>query len=174
MTVEQDFLNMSSKLFQYYKNLADQSFENLNEEDIHFRPNDISNNISIIVKHISGNMLSRYTDFLTTDGEKEWRERDAEFSDTFLSKKEMIASWEKGWNCLNSTLSSLQSEDMERIVFIRKEPHTVLDAITRQIAHYAYHIGQIVYVAKAIQGNKWKYLSILPNQSKCYEGNFLK
>jgi len=174
MTVSKDFLNMATKMFRYYKMLSDKSIARLEDAEIHFRPNAVSNNISIIVKHMSGNMLSRFTDFLTTDGEKEWRERDAEFEDTYTSKEELMAAWEKGWNCLFATMDALSENDLEKTVLIREEPHTVLDALTRQVAHYAYHAGQIVYIAKMIKNTDWEYLSIPPGKSKGFEGNFLK
>lgn len=163
-----NFLDISTKMFRYYKGLADKSMAILNDEEIHWRPNETSNNIAILVRHMSGNMLSRFTDFLTTDGEKEWRNRDAEFTDSYTSKEEMLSAWEQGWDCLLATLESLQPEHMTEIVYIRNEGHTVLEAITRQVAHYAYHCGQIVYLAKMIRDREWQALSIAKGQSAAY------
>lgn len=169
-----NYLSITTKLLHSYKTLADKAMQDLNEKDVHYRPNEISNSISILVKHLAGNMLSRFTDFLSSDGEKEWRERDAEFEDSFTSKEEMLAAWEKGWSCLFATLSALKPEDLNKTVYIRKEAHTVLDAISRQLAHYALHVGQMVYLAKIIQGVQWKYLSIPPGKSSEAKGEFLK
>jgi len=168
MNASENFLAISSKMFGYYKGLADKAMATLNEEEIHWRANDTSNSIAIIVHHMSGNMLSRFTDFLTSDGEKEWRNRDAEFTDVYTSKEEMLAAWEKGWSCLLSALEGLKADDMMSIVYIRNEGHTVLEAITRQVAHYAYHSGQIVYLAKMIRDKDWQSLSIARGQSAAY------
>ena len=113
-------------------------------------------------------MLSRWTDFLTSDGEKEWRNRDDEFVDTIENKEELLEIWEKGWECLFSAVALLTSEDLQKIIYIRKEAHTVTDALNRQLTHYAYHIGQIVYVAKMIRSGHWKSLSIPKGKSNSY------
>ena len=113
-------------------------------------------------------MLSRWTNFLTEDGEKEWRNRDDEFEDTYSSKEEMFAYWEEGWQCLLNTLNLLEAKDLEKIIYIRNQGHTVLEAINRQLAHYPYHIGQIVYIAKLLKGDNWKSLSIPKGKSKIY------
>ncbi|PUZ22856.1 hypothetical protein DCC81_20770 [Chitinophaga parva] len=144
-----------------YKTLGERTFAQLDEAHIHWQPLGEPNSIYIIVKHIAGNMLSRFTDFLTTDGEKPWRERDAEFKDdTAISKADMIALWEKGWNCLLQAIEALQPGDFEKTVYIRQEPHTVVDALNRQLAHYPYHVGQIVYLGKMLAGTSWQSLSI--------------
>ncbi|WP_118972657.1 DUF1572 family protein [Taibaiella koreensis] len=168
MNASENFLAIGSKMFAYYKGLADKAIATLGEEEIHWRANETSNSIAIIVHHMSGNMLSRFTDFLTTDGEKTWRDRDAEFTDTYASKEEMLAAWEKGWACLSATLEGLTAADMAAIVYIRNEGHTVLEALTRQVAHYAYHSGQIVYLAKMIRDKDWQSLSIARGQSTAY------
>ena len=174
METDSNYLSITKKLFHTYKTLADKAMQDLNEQDIHFQANSISNSIAILVKHLSGNMLSRFTDFLSSDGEKEWRERDAEFEDSYASKQEMLAAWEKGWACLFATLESLTPDNLSETVYIRKEGHTVLEAISRQLAHYASHVGQILYIGKMIQGDQWKYLSIPPGKSKDAQGEFLK
>lgn len=173
MNASENFLDISRKMFQYYKGLADKSMAVLSEEEIHFLPNDESNSIAILVHHMSGNMLSRFTDFLTSDGEKEWRNRDAEFEDTYTSKAAMLDDWEKGWACVYKALDSLSENKMTDIVYIRNEGHTVLEAITRQVAHYAYHAGQIVYLAKLIRNKEWQTLSIARGASQDFnKGKF--
>ena len=156
------------KQFKYYKSLGDKTFKQLNDEDIHYRPNDYANNVSIVVKHIVGNMLSRWTNFLTEDGEKEWRHRDREFEDTYISKEEMIAAWEKGWKCLFDAITPLKPEGLEHIIHIRNQSQSVGDAINRQLAHYPYHVGQIVYIGTLIKDNAWQSLSIAKNQSNTF------
>lgn len=168
MNAAENFLDISRKMFVFYKSLADKSIAALNDEEIHYLPNEESNSIAILVHHMSGNMLSRFTDFLTSDGEKEWRNRDAEFEDTYASKQEMLDAWEKGWNCLFAALDTLSPEITTNIVYIRNEGHTVLEALTRQVAHYAYHVGQIVYLAKMIRNKEWQTLSIARGQSASF------
>ena len=163
-----NYINSVLKQFQYYKMLGDKSLLILNEDEIHWQSGDESNSIAIIVKHIVGNMLSRWTNFLTEDGEKEWRNRDMEFVDTYNSKEEMFAHWEEGWTCLFNTLNSLESIDLEKIIYIRNQGHTVLEAINRQLAHYPYHIGQIVYLARLLKGDDWVSLSIPKGKSTNY------
>lgn len=153
------------KLFGYYKSLGDKTFIQLTDKDIQWQYNAESNSIAMVVKHIWGNMLSRWTDFLTTDGEKPWRERDAEFENDITTKTEMIEKWEAGWKCLFDALNTLNESDLDKIIFIRNEGHTALDAINRQLAHYPYHIGQIVYIAKMIKDENWNNLSIPRNKS---------
>jgi len=130
--------------------------------------------VAIIVKHIAGNILSRWTNFLTEDGEKEWRKRDEECEDTYSSKEQLIAAWSNGWNCLFSALQQIKEEDLVCIVYIRNQGRTVTEAINRQMMHYAYHIGQIVLLGKQIKGSNWKSLSIPIGQSKRYNKNKLK
>ncbi len=168
MAFEQAFLKDSIKRFKYYKELGDKTFEQL--EDAHFfnQPSTESNSIAIIVQHLYGNMLSRWTNFLTEDGEKEWRRRDAEFEVTDCTKQDIISFWNEGWNCLLKTLESLTPGDLERIITIRTEPLTVYDAILRQLAHYPYHVGQIVYVGRLAKNEKWISLSIPKGNSAQY------
>lgn len=166
MNAVENFLDISVKLFSYYKSLADRSIAMLDDAEIHLRPDDNSNNIATLVKHMSGNMCSRFTDFLTSDGEKAWRNRDAEFEDAYSSKEEMLLDWEKGWTCLFEALNSLHAESLTGIVYIRNEGHTVLEAIARQTAHYSYHSGQIVFLAKHIKGDQFGSLSIAKGASQ--------
>lgn len=167
-SVAENYLESTKKQFAYYKSLGDKTFAQLNDINIHWQANEDSNSVSIIVKHIVGNMLSRWTNFLTEDGEKEWRHRDTEFEDTYTSKVEMIAAWEKGWQCLFGAINPLQADDVSRIVYIRNQGHTVLEAITRQLCHYSYHIGQLVYVGKLICSDEWTSLSIPKGKSSTY------
>ncbi len=153
------------KRFEYYKMLGDQSFAQLSEEEIFWQFNEESNSIAAIVKHMAGNMLSRWTNFLTEDGEKAWRNRDAEFINTFNKKREVLAYWEKGWACLFEALAQITEENLYATIYIRSEAHSVIDAIFRQLAHYPYHIGQIVYIAKMLKNENWKTLSIARNKS---------
>lgn len=156
------------KQFEYYKMLGDKTFEQVESKDIQWQYNSESNSISIIVKHIVGNMLSRWTNFLTEDGEKEWRHRDTEFEFSYFLKDDMIAAWDKGWECLFNAIKPLQTDDLERIIHIRNQGHTVTEAINRQLAHYSYHIGQIVFLGKMIKGNDWKSLSVPKGESTAY------
>lgn len=147
----------------------------MEEKDLHFLPTSESNSIAVIVQHLTGNMLSRFTNFLTEDGEKEWRQRDDEFEIHDLSKQQIIDLWNKGWQCCFKALESLTENDLLTIIYIRKEPLTVVDAINRQLAHYPYHIGQIIYIGRMIKNKDWKNLSIPKGQSSQYNsGNQLK
>lgn len=164
------YLDSAKKRLLSYKELAEKTFTQLNDQQIHWQPAGEPNNIYIIVKHMSGNMLSRFTDFLTTDGEKPWRQRDAEFIDDApnATMADMLAMWSKGWDCLINTIDSLQEEDLSKTVFIRTEPLTVIDALNRQLSHYPYHVGQIVYLGKIMRVEGWQSLSIPVGQSQQY------
>lgn len=163
-----DFLNSVRKQFEYYKMLGEKTFSQLTEEQLFMQLNEESNSIATIVKHLWGNMLSRWTDFLTTDGEKEWRQRDAEFDNDIAHKAELIEKWEEGWTCLFKTLDSLTADDLSKVVYIRNQGHTVTEAINRQLAHYPYHVGQIVFIGKYLCNEKWNSLSIPKGRSKAY------
>jgi hypothetical protein len=161
ISIGQDFLNNSIKNFQDIKKAGDKAMAQIKDEDFFFEPNEQSNSIATIIKHLSGNMLSRWTDFLTTDGEKEWRHRDSEFDRIFYTDTDDIKErWEKGWECTFNALNSLTENDLAKTVYIRKEPHTVIAAINRQIYHYGYHIGQIVYLARFLAKDNWNTLTI--------------
>ena len=169
------YLLSIKKQFIYYKNLGDKTFTQLNNEQFFWQFNDASNSIAVLVKHIAGNLLSRWTNFLTEDGEKVWRNRDTEFEQTFTTKEEIISYWEQGWLCLFNAINSLQNSDLDTIVYIRNQGHTVIEAINRQLGHYPYHIGQIVFLGKMMSNNDWKTLSIAKNKSKDYNADkFLK
>ena len=154
------YLNSAIKRLEYYKDLGDETFEQITEDDFNFFPAEESNSIGIIIQHMHGNMLSRWTDFLTTDGEKEWRQRDAEFEKSGLIKMQLIHLWEEGWRCVFDALNDLKPKDLKKTITIRSESLSVFDAINRQLAHYPYHVGQIIYVAKIIKNKNWKTLSI--------------
>ncbi|MEO6719072.1 MAG: DUF1572 family protein [Ferruginibacter sp.] len=163
-TLESVFLQSAIKRLTYYKELGERTFNQLNEADFHFVPNEESNSIAIIIQHMSGNMLSRWTDFLTTDGEKEWRKRDEEFEDLPASKEQVIALWNDGWDCCLDATRSLTNDDLLKTITIRNEALTVVDAINRQLAHYPYHVGQIIYIGKLIKNHEWENLSMPRNK----------
>ncbi len=164
-----------TKQFIYYKELGEATMEQLNDEELFWQYNDESNSIAIIVKHLSGNMLSRFTDFLESDGEKPWRQRDLEFIIDFKDRKKLLMAWHNGWACLINTLESLKPSDLEAVVYIRNMGHTVLEALHRQLAHYAYHVGQMVFIGKMLKGNQWQTLSIAKGQSRQYnQDKFVK
>ncbi|GAA3792312.1 DUF1572 domain-containing protein [Corallibacter vietnamensis] len=156
------------KQFNYYKTVGDKTIDQLSFEELTWQPNQDTNSISIIVKHMVGNMLSRWTNFLTEDGEKTWRERDLEFEASYTNKDELITAWKTGWACLFDAISPLTNTDLDKIVYIRNEGHYVSEAIFRQLGHYPYHIGQMVQIGKTLKGNNWKSLSIPKGESKIY------
>jgi len=163
-----NYLLSIKKQFAYYKALAEKTFDQLTEEQLFWQYNAESNSIAIIVKHLAGNMISRWTDIFTSDGEKEWRNRDGEFENDFNTKEELIEYWNKGWNVFLTTLESLTNDDLEKIIYIRNQGHTVMEALDRQLAHYPYHVGQIVYIGKMVCDENWKSLSIPRNASGSY------
>ena len=168
MSVEENFLESAIKFFRYYKKLGEEAMAQLMDEEVLHKPNPSSNSIALIVHHITGNMLSRFTDFLTSDGEKPWRNREAEFEESYSNKQEMMQAWEKGWACLFQTLEQLKPDDLTKIVYVRNEGQTVLEAIQRQLAHYPHHIGQILYQAKILKGADFQSLSIPKGNSDTY------
>ncbi len=168
MKIDESYLESVKKQFLYYKMLGKKAIEQLEPDQLFVSINEDTNSIATIIKHISGNMLSRWTDFLTSDGEKEWRNRDAEFENDLQSKEEVLEIWNKGWDCLENALNSLKSEQLSDIIYIRNEGHTVIEAINRQLAHYPYHVGQIVFYAKQLKKSSWESLSIPKNKSENY------
>lgn len=168
-----NFLDSSLKLFRYYQSLGNKAMAQLTDEEVMRKPNDDSNSIALIVHHLSGNMLSRFTDFMTTDGEKPWRDREKEFSEAYPNKASMLAAWEDGWRCVFTALEPLREKDLATIIYIRNEGQTVLEAIQRQLAHYASHVGQIIYQAKVIKGSQFQTLSIPKGGSAAFnDGKF--
>lgn len=162
-----DYLESARKQFEYYKMLGEKTLDQLSDDQLFWKYSEQSNSIATIVKHLWGNMLSRWTDFLTTDGEKDWRDRDAEFDQEPSSRAELMEKWNEGWQCLLNALQSLEPSDLERVIYIRHMGHTVLEAIQRQLAHYPYHIGQIVLVGKML-AQTWTTLSIPKGDSASY------
>lgn len=164
------FLDDTNGHFQAMKNLAGKAIEQLDDADLAWSPDCETNSVAVLIKHLHGNMLSRWTDFLTSDGEKPWRERDEEFigPDT-PDRSDLLKEWEDGWTCLFQALDSLGVDDLLATVKIRGEEQSVIDAIHRQISHYAYHTGQIVQLAKLRKGTAWKTLSIARGQSKSFK-----
>ncbi len=171
METKTNYLESVKKQFLYYKTLGEKAMEQLEPEQLFISVNEDTNSITVIINHLVGNMLSRWTDFLTTDGEKEWRNRDTEFEEILTTKPELLAHWEKGWHCLFDALNSLKPEQLDEIIYIRNEGHTVLEAINRQLAHYPYHIGQIVFYAKMVKKTEWQSLSIPKNKSNNYNSD---
>ncbi len=163
-----DYLDSAKKQFQYYKQLGDKTFAQLSDEALFWQFNKDSNSIAIIVNHLSGNMLSRWTDFLSSDGEKDWRNRDEEFESQITSKQELLTKWEQGWDCLFNAINTLTATDLNRTIYIRNQGHTVLEAINRQLAHYPYHVGQIVMLGKMLSKDGWQSLSIPKGKSQAY------
>ena len=168
------YIDSIKKRFLYYKNLGDKTFEQLTDEQIFWQYNEESNSIATIVKHVSGNMISRWTNFLTEDGEKPWRNRDSEFSNSLKNKTDVIELWENGWRIFLDALSEINEQNLESTIYIRGEAHSVLDAVNRQLAHYPYHIGQMVYIAKMLKNNDWKTLSIARNTSEDFNQKILE
>jgi len=160
MSLGSIYLESVIKRMLGYKELADKTFSQLEEKDFHFQPNETSNSIAIIIQHVSGNMMSRWTNFLTEDGEKTWRARDEEFEEQTHSREQLIDIWDKGWECMLQSLRSLTENDLLKTIHIRNEPLSAVDAINRQLAHYPYHVGQILYIGKIIKDDQWKNLSM--------------
>ena len=166
--MKKDYLESVIKQFEYYKLLGEKAMEQLPDEKLFWQYNEESNSIAVIVQHLHGNMLSRWTDLMNSEGEKEWRNRDAEFESIITTKEELLTKWTEGWECLLTTLQSLTEDDLDKIIYIRNQGHTVMEAINRQLAHYPYHVGQMVYIAKMVSGDGWKSLSIPKGNSGTY------
>ena len=159
------YINDSLALFQYYKSLAERAMEQTTDEQLFARLDEQTNSIAIVVKHMAGNMRSRWTDFLTADGEKPNRDRDCEFINPPATRDELLDVWEEGWRCLFRALEPLSDTDLGRTITIRGESHSVMQAVNRQVAHYAHHVGQIVLLAKHFAQDRWESLSIPLNRS---------
>lgn len=166
MTFAETFLNSHLKRALGYKELADKTFAQLSDADFHYQSNEASNSIAIIIQHVAGNMLSRFTNFLTEDGEKEWRKRDDEFNDQQWNKEALLQRWNEGWDCYINAVQQLTADDLLKTITIRSEGLTVIDALNRQLAHYPYHVGQIVYIGRMIKNSDWQSLSIPKGQSQ--------
>lgn len=159
------YLEDALSLFHSYKTLAERAMEQVSDADLLAAIDGEANSIAVIVKHMAGNMRSRWTDFLTTDGEKADRNRDSEFEAPSATRADLMQLWEEGWQCLFTALDPLVDEDLDRTVTIRGEAHSVMQAVNRQLAHYPHHIGQIVLLAKHFAGDRWQSLSIPRNRS---------
>ena len=162
------YLNSVKKRFKYYQLLGEQTFAQLEDEHLFWQYNEDSNSIATIVQHLSGNMISRWTDFLNSDGEKPWRNRDTEFEDTIKTREELLIVWNEGWDCLFRALNAIQLSDWEKVIYIRGESHSIVDAINRQLSHYPYHVGQIVFIGKMLAGQNWMSLSIPKGKSEVF------
>lgn len=174
MSIDQDFLSNVIKRFNSYKELGDKTLDQLKEDDLFFRPSPDSNSIAIIIQHMHGNMLSRWTNFLTEDGEKDWRKRDEEFEEQTATRDGISTNWEAGWKCLYNALENMRPEDLGRTIHIRQEPLLAYDAILRQLAHYSYHVGQIITIARMIKDADWKSLSIPKHHSDAFNEQMKK
>ena len=163
--MELEYLNSIIKQFEYYKSVGEKTFAQLDDKDLFWKFNEQSNSIAITVNHLWGNMKSRWTDFLISDGEKEWRNRDLEFENVIKTKDELLAKWNDGWKCLFDALNSVNKENFGTEIYIRNQSHSILEAINRQLAHYSYHIGQIVYIGRMIKGTDWVSLTIPKGKS---------
>ncbi len=166
-----NYLDGARKLFQYYRGLGDKALAQISDDHIHWQPGPESNSVAIIVRHMSGNMLSRFTDFLGSDGEKPWRNRDAEFENGYADKTELLEAWNAGWECFFNAVNPLKESDLGTIVYIRNEGHTVLEALNRQLAHYSYHTGQLVYLCRLLAGEQWQSLSIPKGGSQSFNAD---
>lgn len=166
--INNTYLENLKSQFLYYKTLGEKAIAQLEPELLFVAVNENTNSIAVIVNHLSGNMRSRWTNFLTSDGEKEWRNRDAEFEASITNKEELMRVWDVGWNCFFEALNSIEENQLDTIIYIRNEGHTLLEALNRQLAHYPYHIGQIVFYSKLLKQSEWTSLSIPKNKSIGY------
>ena len=166
--MQNSYLESALKQFEYYKMLGTKTIQQIPEDKLFRQYNDETNSVAIMVKHLWGNMLSRWTNFMQEDGEKEWRNRDAEFENDIQDKEELLQKWEEGWDCLFDAITPLAMDDLSKIIYIRNQGHTITEAINRQLAHYAYHVGQIVFAGKMICGENWQSLSIFKGKSTVY------
>ncbi|KZR60126.1 DUF1572 family protein [Pseudobacillus badius] len=174
MNIGKEYLKVVREKFQEMKNLGEKAVRQLSEEQIHWVFNEQSNSVAVIIKHVSGNMKSRWSDFLVSDGEKPDRNREQEFEDKGSTRQELMDAWEKGWEILFHALDGLEEQDLLKTVLIRGERHTVLEAIERQIVHYSAHIGQILYIGKQLKGDNWESLSIPKGKSEEFLQQMLK
>jgi hypothetical protein len=171
---ESVFLKSAIQQFHDYKLLAEKTFAQINDADFHYQPNETTNSIGINITHLHGNMLSRWTNFLTEDGEKEWRKRDDEFEIHQYTKEKLLQLWAEGWLTVFNALEPLQPDDLDKTIYIRTKPLPVIDAIHRQLTHYAYHVGQIVMLGKIIKSSEWQSLSIAKGQSGAFNSGMKK
>src|ERR1700752_5275673 len=166
--VAQNYLDDSRKAMRAYKKLAEKALDQLKDDEYFITLDEESNSVAVVMKHLAGNMFSRWTDFLTTDGEKPNRNRDYEFVIETANKEQLMDYWERGWKCFFNAVEPLKSEAFDKKVSIRGQEHTIVMAINRQLAHYAYHIGQLVFLAKHFRSSEWQSLSIPRNRSAAF------
>ena len=166
--VVKDYLSDAISSFHSYKKLADNAIAQVKDDELFVTIDDEANSIAVVMKHMAGNMFSRWTDFLTSDGEKPSRNRDLEFVIESKNKAELLAYWEGGWQCVFDAVEPLQLEDFEKVITIRGQEHSIVQALNRQLTHYAYHVGQIVFLAKHFRSSEWKSLSIPKNKSAAF------
>lgn len=172
MSQPPDLLSSARFEFRRYKELGEAVMAQLDDAQLHARTSSTDNSVAIIARHLAGNMKSRWTQFLTADGEKPWRMREEEFQPPAGTREDLIRLWEEGWQCLFQALDSLGTKDLQRNIRIRNQLHSVTQAILRQLAHYSYHVGQMVFVGKQLKGEAWKYQSIAPGQSQNYNEQY--
>lgn len=169
MNIASNYLTATRKIFEYYQTIGRKAILQLTNEQLHRKYHPYDNNAATIIKHMVGNMKSRFTNFLNEDGEKPWRNREMEFVDTLLSKEDILKAWDEGWNLLLDTIDQITEEDLEnQIVYIRNIGHSIIEALNRQLGHYAYHTGQLVYLAKSLSGEQWQSVSIPAGESESY------
>lgn len=166
--MEHSFIKVTLSEFKKYKNMGDKVFDQLTTDEMNYAPDDYTNSIAVNITHMSGNMISRWTNFLQEDGEKEWRRRDEEFEVRNLSKETLLTIWEEGWQKLFITMESLKENDLNKTVYIRNQPHSVMEAVLRQLTHYVSHVGQIILLGKHIKRENWQTLSIPKGESKAF------
>ncbi|WP_078380670.1 DUF1572 family protein [Sutcliffiella halmapala] len=165
-SIGKEYLIVAIKQLKHLKERAEKGIQQLSDEELHWKPSEESNNIAVIMQHISGNMSSRWLDFLTTDGEKAFRDRDSEFLDQSHTRAKLMEDWEGGWKLLFQTLYSIKDDDLMKQVTLRQQPLSVMQAIQTEIAHISYHVGQILFLGKQIRDRSWQILSIQKNGSK--------
>lgn len=163
-----DFLSSAKAEFERYRSLGEAALAQLSDRELYLQPGPADNSVAVIVNHLAGNMLSRWTNFLAEDGEKPWRNREAEFEQPPATRDSLLQHWNAGWDCLFAALDALPQTDPGTQVMIRNQPHSIAQAVHRQLGHYASHVGQIVYLAKHLKGAGWQYLSIAPGQSEAF------
>lgn len=166
--VYEEFLSSARSEFGRCRQLGEKAMAQLSDRELYLQPGPADNSIAVIVNHLAGNMLSRWTNFLEEDGEKPWRNREAEFGQPPRERTELMRHWQAGWECLFAALDTLREADSGAKVLIRNQPHSIAGAVQRQLAHYASHVGQIVYLAKHFKGAGWEFLSIPPGQSEAF------
>ena len=171
MDLAQAYINSALDQFHSAKRLGEKTFEQVSDEDLYWKPHAEANSIAILIQHMHGNMISRWTNFLTTDGEKESRQRDAEFEEQKFKREELVRLWEEGWKLALKTVGDLSAEDLMSTITIRSEPWQVIAAVNRQVAHYNYHAGQIVELGRQLAGTKWVSLSVPRGKSDEYTAN---